>query len=408
MGIPNSFSAEDSDYLTIPALRTFCANANLELYINRPELIEAIEEFANLSIENNHYTQVWLNHILKAGIKTCMVRRIYPNAIRKRNIIEKIIKDKYPHCNNDFICEHTPTNECELISYELEADGNNDVTVAHFVFLTRVVRVTDIFAKVSSIITYPIFIDVDLTSGFSIARSKSIANLFKVKNETEIDPAYRTSAEALMAHCEEAIKNTLNYTHDNVNTSREAFKRTIFNILNRYTSTPAVIREKINRSETGCITFIRQMFSEVDIPLALETYNDALYDMKVFIEKYASITYPDEEIFINDRMAYPVKFIAQDNEFTKIQETSSGYEDPLQRKKAFFDSKKSVYTDKKCDKICLCHKRLPRKYYGDKPYNVQIYIGTAGTCIVKFLRFVEEDDIQYVLSRIIQLYNVQE
>ena len=81
-------------------------------------------------------------------------------------------------------------------------------------------------------------------------------------------------------------------------------------------------------------------------------------------------------------------------------------DEPLQRKKAFFDSKKAVYTDKKCDKICLCYKTIPKTYYNEKKYNVIITIYKEMFCI-KFSRFVKEGDIQNVLSGIIQLYNVQ-
>lgn len=405
MRIPDTFRGDDADYLTLPAMKTFCYENGLETNLNRKEIIEEIENYASKSDENNDSTQRWLNHILKVGIKTIAISKIF-TGIKKIETIERAIKIKYVEYIEKNICECNPTNELKLIRYKINEKGGNINSIS-FVFIIRLVKAEDLYKSSGNIILFPIFVDVDYVNNYVISRYKSVSGIFKVSKGTEIDSKMKTSTEKLKFECEEIVRGILLYTKEETIISKSNFKRTIFNILNEYTNTPGEIQKMIDDTKDDCESFRLNLFDKLGLDVNDENINDAKYDLQIFVEKYCSITHPDETIFTKDRMAFPVKFIAQDNEFTKIQETSSGNEDPLQRKKAFFDSKKSVYTDRKCDKICLCHQREPKRYYGDKPFNVQIYIDN-GKCMVKFLRFVEEDDIQNVLSRILQLYNVQD
>lgn len=406
MKIPYTFKAEDADYITIPALKEFCSKYEISSSHIREELLAAVEEYASQSDERNEETQYWLDRILKVGIKTCIIDKIYTDdMINSIAILDQKIKRAFPAYEFSHICTYDPIEEMQLVNYSFNEDEGM-VTKAYFTFIIKLVRATSTYSVTGDLISYPIFVDIDFTNGFYICRAKSIAGLFKISKGNEIDSKNRVYTESLIKDCQELIKTTLGYETEDPVISKLAFKRTIFNILDEYTQTPDVIKEKIKLGKPYCESFAKNIFSVLDIAIDRDNYKDALYDLEIFLEKYSSILYPDESIFIKDREAYPVKFLAQDNEFTKIQETSNGNEDPLQHKKAFFDSKKAVYTDKKCDKICLCHQRIPRKYYGSKPFNVQIYLN-KGNCIIKFQKFVEEDDIQNVLSRIIQLYDVQ-
>ena len=408
MKIPDTYSADNADYLTIPSMKMFCSKHNLKINVNRRDLINTIEEFASKNDLFNEITQQWLEKTLKAGMKTCLIKKIYYNGIMDNNFINSELIRAFPNANKKHLCEFTPSDTPEMVSYFIKHDNNKVINI-QITFLCRMLRVADTYSNTGSIIIYPVYVDIDFETGFCILRSKAISGLFNISNGNEANPKYKSSAEKMMIKCEEIIREIIGYNSESDSISKKSFKYTIFNILEEYTKTPEVIQEKINRSSKKCHDFAKLLFQELGIPITLEIMQDAKYDMEIFVEKYASITYPDDKIFIKDRMAYPIKFLAQDNEFTKIQESSSGADVPLQRKKAFFDSKKAVYTDKKCDKICLCHMRQEntKKYYGDNPYEVQIYLHSS-FCAVKFLRFVEEDDIQYVLSRIIQLYNVRE
>ena len=53
------------------------------------------------------------------------------------------------------------------------------------------------------------------------------------------------------------------------------------------------------------------------------------------VEKYFSISYPDKQIFIKDREAYPLKLNATDEEDSKVEQTAA-MEEPLQIKSYLF------------------------------------------------------------------------
>lgn len=405
MNIPYTFRNQDADYLTIPCMKEFCSEQKIGTRQTRDELIKLIEDYASLNDYNCEVVQSWLDTVLKIGIKTCMMAKIHYTDELNETVVLKKIKTKYPSCSHEHICQHTPKDDFELINYRLVRE-NGELIKIEFVFIIKIVRAIDMYSSSGVTIAYPIFVDIDLKNYFYICRAKSMSNIFKIDKDNEINPSKRIYPETLMKHCENIVRKVLEYQVEETRISKNAFKRTIFNILDEYTQTPAVIKKDIDTAFPICEAFVKKIFSELKLTASREAYNDALYDLTIFIEKYSSILYPNDDIFIQDRKAYPVKFLAQDNEFTKIQETSNGNTDPLQRKKAFFDSKKTIYTDKKCDKICLCHQREETKYYGRKPYNVQIFI-SGSSCVVKFSSFVKEGDIQNVLSRVIQLYNVQ-
>lgn len=405
MKIPYGYKTEDIDYLTLPPIKTFCKENSLGTNSNREDLLNQIEEFSEESDINEVKVKKWLDETLKIGIKTCLVSKVYFEQKINLSNIEKIIKKDFPNCPNSYVCIEEGGTEPKLVNYKI-IHKNGLLERVEFSFLISLIKAKSTYSSSGMKINYPIFVDVDFNNGFIVSRGKSTSLLFKISEGLEINPKLSTKPEALIRDCMSKVMQTLKIKEEGVGTGKSIIKRTIFNILDKFTKTPDVIDKIIKKSETDNEKYVKEVFGKLGISTKGELYEDAKYDLRIFIEKYASITYPDKNIFITDRDAYPIKFNAQDNEFTKIQESTSGIDEPLQRKKAFFDSKKAVYTDKKCDKICLCYKALPQTYYNEKKYNVIITIYKEMFCI-KFSRFVKEGDIQNVLSRIIQLYNVQ-
>ncbi|OUO25995.1 hypothetical protein [Eubacterium sp. An3] len=405
MQIPITFRSKDSDYITIPVLKKFCIENQIKLGYNRADLINAIETFANENITNEEKVKDWLEDILKMGMKICLVTKICPLKDKDFQSIKEKIVNKFPLCRQTRICESVSDKNFQLISYKLKSADNGEVEYCNFVFLIRLIKAKSTYSDIGDEIEYPIFVDVDLKNGFIISRSKSSSGLFKIGQEKNvIEREKSTNAERLMRACEKIIVESIGLEYEEQEICKEAFKKTIFSILNRFTKTPQVIQEKIDNTAHDCEEFISYIFKKAGIPQFNDIKQEALFDLKIFIEKYVSVTYNDKNIFMEDRCAYPVKFSAHDNEFTKIQENTR-VGDPLQSKKAFFDSKKVVYTHKKCDKISLCYHRSARKYYSEQEFNVSIYIEKY-SCAVKFMSFVEESDIQNVLSGIIQQFVV--
>lgn len=406
MIIPFPYRNDDQDFLTIPALKTLCDKHGLQTDGNRIDLIQRIEEYANKNKENERNILAELDYILKIGIKTCIVRKIKPiDANIPELIIQKIIT-VFGENPNEYLCRYVPGKDLTLNRYEMKYNVDGSIKEIEFVYSIELIRRQNALEYTGVQVYYPIHISIDFTRGFIIARGKTISSLFYVSDGLSINYKSKTSVEKLLKKSIDEIIEKLNVFQEDPSIQKVCFKRTIFNLLNEYAKTPKVIRDKMDTVKDESIEYIYNVFSKLGIFRTISLLNDAKYDLEIFVEKYISITYPDRDVFISDRMAYPIKFAAEDNEFTKIQESSSG-EEPLQRKKAFFDSKKAIYSEGLCDKICLCHKSEREKYFGDKNFNVAICL-SGNDCMVKFNRFVKEGDIQNVLSRIIQLYNVQE
>ncbi len=409
MRIPAPYRTEDQDYIVVATLKTLCKRYGLSTEGNRIDLIERIEEYSGVNAQNEEQVLNDIDDALKIGMKTCVLRKISHLEIDNVELINNSIIRNFGNRDNQYLCNYVPTRDITLVNYEVRVNEDGHVDSIEFTFCVELLRARSSYTVSGVQVFYPIHITVDNINNFVIGRAKTTSSLFRKEAGLNINSGLSTSTEKLIKEAMDIVLKKLNIQREDATMQRRALKRTIFNILDEYTKTPPIIQNKIDMLTNECNEFARDIFVKLSILTQGEVYKDAKYDLSIFIEKYASITYSDKSIFKTDRMAYPIRFFAQDNEFTKIQETSAGFDDPLQGKKAFFDSKKSVYTDKKCDKICLCHKAYideESKFYSKNDFNVIIYL-SGNDCACKFNRFVREGDIQNVLSRIIQLYDVQ-
>lgn len=123
-------------------------------------------------------------------------------------------------------------------------------------------------------------------------------------------------------------------------------------------------------------------------------------DIKNLAEKYLSITWSDKNIFIKDREAYPTRLSATDEEESKIDQSAATIDDPLQSKEVFFDNKRMLQNQKRCEGLTLIWKRRDRTYYSDPAFPVR-FSEKGGTCTLSFKKYVAEEDIQHVLFAII-------
>lgn len=129
--------------------------------------------------------------------------------------------------------------------------------------------------------------------------------------------------------------------------------------------------------------------------------DDAAEDIKIFIEKYIAISVLKEEVFKNDRAAYLVKFVSNDIQDRTRVDTSSAIDRPLQATAAFYDNKKSVIVNRKCEVLNLCFKR-EKKYY-PKTFSVQ-FSSYNGSGYIKIMQYADEEDIQRVLQDVFENY----
>lgn len=77
--IPYTFANEDESYITIPALKKFAREKrkeDLKTTVDRPQLIQDIENYANQSSEKEEEVLEWLDHVLIEGIKDVQIKLI--------------------------------------------------------------------------------------------------------------------------------------------------------------------------------------------------------------------------------------------------------------------------------------------------------------------------------------------
>lgn len=405
MLIPAPYRDEDQDYITVPALKTICNKYNLSTEGNRIDIILRLEEYSRKHVEYEEEIQKDLDATLKEGIKTCVLYKIAFPEILDATFWENKLAKEFGVQSSNHLCNVAPKKEITLVNYNFTLNEQM-ITSIEFVFHIELLRSKGTYYTSGIQVFYPIHVSVDFINGFVIGRGKTTSLLFKVDDGLQINPKRKTSTESIIKEAMNSVLYILNIKKEDSIVQKMAFKRTIFNILDEYTKTPPEIKKKMREVRGECNEFVDTIFKKLGIAETITIMPEAKYDMQIFVEKYISVTYRDKTVFTENRLAYPVKFLSKDNELTTIQESSSGMEDPLQSKRAFFDSKKVVYTDKKCDRLSLCHKSRKELYYGERPFVASIYLSGCD-CAVKFNRFVKEGDIKDVLSRIIQLYNVQ-
>lgn len=210
------------------------------------------------------------------------------------------------------------------------------------------------------------------------------------------------------------VLNGLRLRYEEIRNTEVRMKSTYYKILEQFTTTPTVIRTEIQKVQDRISMFINETFTELDITPDKEfnvtedtvetNYEQAERDLEIFIEKYISINYSDSDVFVRDKDAYPIRLRLTDAEYTRIEETTADKE-ALQCKPAFFDNKKALEYEKSCDVLELCYNRINKRYYGNDPYIVT-FTTKGGFGIIMFRQFVEEEDIQNVLSRIKTNYSI--
>ena len=81
--IPYTFVNPAEEYITLPALKRFVKelkNDELRTTIDRPAIIQEIEDFANQSPDNEELVLEWLDQVVVEGIKDVQIK--YLNSVK--------------------------------------------------------------------------------------------------------------------------------------------------------------------------------------------------------------------------------------------------------------------------------------------------------------------------------------
>lgn len=384
--IPDCWANETENYITNPVLLEFCINNGIKSANMRMDLLKAVNEFALVNDENRKKVEDWLEVVLKQGMKNILFRKIE----FEKNPENRTLNEAFKDCKNRKLYSNiTEGNKLNLQSMNIK---DNVIELVFTIFLIEEKR------EKKSRIIYPIFVDIDLNKHIIFGRAKSKTNIFTVNPENIDEINQSTSTDVLIMQAVDYVEKNLNAKKIDKEEYIEGVKKSIYNILEKYTFTPKEIEDKIIEMDDYLDKFINNTLDMLGINNPIN-YNKAKEDMKIFIEKYISINTEDKDIFINDREAYPYKLIATDSEMTKVEETTSSYE-PLQCKEKFFDNKKSIKYEGTCDGIFLVYARKQKGNFSSNTFRAKISVKRK-FCCVRFEAYVMEEDINNVLSNII-------
>lgn len=398
--IPHTFVNEDESYITIPALRRFAKEKrkeDLKTTVDRPQLVEDIEKYANQSIEKKEMVLDWLDQVLIEGIKEVQIRYLddaFPISFLSDDAyVHGVLSPKLADNNNRHLCGHY-TEELQLYRYEIVSESDFGRRIK--LYFGKLICTFD-KKKGSATTPYPIFVEIFVDKGLVVARSKSKSGMYKYMDAFVLEAATSTTAEKQMG---DAIKYVCGLFSMGTASSFEAsehFKKQLYLMLEKYTKTPKEIENLIE----GKSSEIEQMVDILvkDICNLPDGYKeDVQSNVLNMVEKYFSISYPDKKIFTKDREAYPLRLNATDEEDSRVEQTAA-MEEPLQSKAIFFDNKKMLQKSQSCDGVSFMFNRL-NTLYCTRQFKVKVVI-LRDYCTLKFTEYTMEEDIIHVLFSLI-------
>lgn len=403
MKIP-SFMDRDN-YLQNPIMRRFLKEHRLELVSSRANYIQSIENFADISKENETLVRNWLLKIVKEGSKELCYRKIHGIGERHKDpqAIAAKIRETFPSCPMKNILSYKNTDKQEMLEYHITVDKNEEVEKINFIFSQLYLCGEE--GKEGETTVYPIFVDVYLKEGFIVSRAKAKSTLYPYNAENPIlDGEKRVNTMLKAVAAIDQIVKMLEFSTelDNKKVANENSKM-LYKLYNQYSFTPVDVNDKIDSQNILITSFVNQLFK--NLSLDIRNKEKALVDAKILVEKFISINGDNEAVFKEDRDAYLIKVSSDDEtELTSIN-TKSEKTIPLQCTEAFFDSKKSVIKSEQCKKLNMVFKRQDETYFTGLNKQLEVQFGTKKNFgYVKMMQYAEEADIQNVLQAIFSNY----
>lgn len=394
---------QEDDYLQIPIIKRFVKENGIQSQDTKADYINSITEFANKNEQNEQLVEKWLVKIAKEGTKEICYKKVHniPEIYKNVDILRNKIMEIFPNCPNKNIVNYNNTEISTMIGYEIISE-NGDASRIIFTYSSFFLKGKT--GEWGDVTIYPVYIEVYLKEGFVVSRAKAKSTLYKYDDDNRyLIPDNRIDTMGLAMELIDEIIDKLGIESEHSPICEQnAVEQMLFNLYRHYSFTPSDVEESVNSQEQTIETFINSLFSNLGLDIANKP--NALIDAKILAEKYISINGDNEEIFKKDRQAYLIKITSDDDlALTKI-DTSSQRMIPLQCTEAFFDSKKSVVSSKKCKRLNLVFKREENKYF---PASNQLVVHLGVTnChgYIKTMQYAEEADIQNVLQAVFENY----
>lgn len=399
--VPYTFANEDESYITIPALKRFARekkNEDLKTTVDRPQLLQDIENYANQSPENEAEVLDWLDQMLVEGIKDVQIKLIDDESfttsfIDQDEFVEKVLEPLIVNKTNRHLNKGY-TESLGVFRYEIT---NESVFGRRIRLYMGKLLCTFDKKHGAATVPYPIAVDVYCDAGIIVARAKSKSGLYKYEEDFVLEKATPTKSEKETAA---AIKWVAEKLVLNTRKSFEAetvFKSQLYDMLEKYTKTPTEIINLMDAKKTEIDGVVETVMHQI-CNLRAAYREDVKSNVLNMVEKYFSISYPNKQIFIKDREAYPLKLNATDEEDSKVEQTAA-LEEPLQSKAIFFDNKKMLQKSRACDGVTFMFARL-NTMYCSRQFKVKIVVN-KDYCMLKFTEYTMEEDIIHVLFSLI-------
>ena len=399
--VPYTFANEDESYITIPALKRFARekkNEDLKTTVDRPQLLQDIENYANQSPENEAEVLDWLDQVLVEGIKDVQIKLIDDESfttsfIDQDEFVEKVLEPLIVNKTNRHLNKGY-TESLGVFRYEITNESVFGRKIR--LYMGKLLCTFD-KKHGAATVPYPIAVDVYCDAGIIVARAKSKSGLYKYEEDFVLEKATPTKSEKETAA---AIKWVAEKLVLNTRKSFEAetvFKSRLYDMLEKYTKTPTEIINLMDAKKTEIDGVVETVMHQI-CNLRAAYREDVKSNVLNMVEKYFSISYPNKQIFIKDREAYPLKLNATDEEDSKVEQTAA-LEEPLQSKAIFFDNKKMLQKSRACDGVTFMFARL-NTMYRSRQFKVKIVVN-KDYCMLKFTEYTMEEDIIHVLFSLI-------
>lgn len=399
--VPYTFANEDESYITIPALKRFARekkNEDLKTTVDRPQLLQDIENYASQSPEKEEEVLDWLDQVLVEGIKDVQIKLIDDESfttsfIDQDEFVEKVLEPLIVNKANRHLNKGY-TDSLGVFRYEITNESVFGRRIR--LYMGKLLCAFD-KKHGAATVPYPIAVDVYCDAGIIVARAKSKSGLYKYEEDFVLEKATPTKSEKETAA---AIKWVSDKFVLNTRKSFEAetvFKSRLYNMLEKYTKTPTEIINLMDAKKTEIDGVVEAVMHQI-CNLRTAYREDVKSNVLNMVEKYFSISYPNKQIFIKDREAYPLKLNATDEEDSKVEQTAA-LEEPLQSKAIFFDNKKMLQKSRACDGVTFMFARL-NTMYCSRQFKVKIVVN-KDYCMLKFTEYTMEEDIIHVLFSLI-------
>lgn len=399
--VPYTFANEDESYITVPALKRFAREKkkeDLKTTVDRPQLIQDIENYANQSPEKEEEVLDWLDQVLVEGIKDVQIKLIDDESftasfINQDEFVEKVLKPLIVNRTNRHL-NIGYTASLGVFRYEIT---NESVFGRRIRLYMGKLLCTFDKKHGAATVPYPIAVDVYCDAGIIVARAKSKSGLYKYEENFVLEKAIPTKSEKETASAIKWVAEKLGLNTRKSFEAETVFKSKLYNMLEKYTKTPTEIIDLMNAKKTEIDGVVETVMHQI-CNLRIAYREDVKSNVLNMVEKYFSISYPNKQIFIKDREAYPLKLNATDEEDSKVEQTAA-LEEPLQSKAIFFDNKKMLQKSRACDGVTFMFARL-NTMYCSRQFKVKIVVN-KDYCMLKFTEYTMEEDIIHVLFSLI-------